>query len=100
VLSKEGELLVYERWDSDDFNIGIDCLVDFKFSILSNQEKMARFPGTFGFVLEISHETRGKVAFGIDTLEEVNKWQKAMLEASYLKVSEDCCNVVSSCECD
>jgi hypothetical protein len=100
VLSKKGQLLVYERWDSEDFYIGISCLVNFKFSILSNQEKMKRFPGTFGFVLELSHETKGKVAFGIDTLEEVNRWHKAMLEASYLKVSYDCCQVKSICECD
>ena len=93
MLSKKGELLVYERWDSEDFKIGIGCLVDFKFSILSNQEKIARFPDTFGFVLEISHETEGKASFGIDTLEEVIRWHNAMLEASYLRVSNDCCQV-------
>lgn len=92
--------MVYQRWDSDYFYIGIPSLVNFKFSILSNQEKIARFPGTFGFVLEISHETKGKGAFGIDTLEEVNKWHKAMLEASYLKLSDDCGEFISSCECD
>ncbi len=100
MLSKKGELLVYERWNSEDYYVGICCFVDFNFSILSNQEKMTRFPGTLGFVLEISHHKRGKAAFGIDTLEEVNKWHRAMLEASYLKVSNDCCQVKSICDCD
>ena len=100
VLSKKGQILQYERWDSESFIIGIINLVDFKFSILSNQEKMKRFPGTFGFILELSHETRGKAAFGIDTLEEVNKWHKAMLEASFLKVSNEFSQVKSCRDCD
>jgi hypothetical protein len=52
-----------------------------------------------GFVLEISHELKGKGAFGIDTLEEVNKWFNALKEASHLKENNDCCKIKSLCEC-
>ncbi len=56
VLNKKGQLIVYEKWDSECSYIGIRSLTNFKCSILSNQEKLTRYPDTIGFVLEISHE--------------------------------------------